>query len=66
MVVLYATPTCPKCRVLGSKMDAKHIEYTKEMDMEVLSQKGLSAVPYLEVDGQMMDFIQANKWINEQ
>ena len=44
----------------------KAIEYTKEMDMEVLSQKGLSTVPYLEVDGQMMDFIQANKWINEQ
>lgn len=66
MVVLYATPTCPKCHVLRSKMDAKHIEYTKEMDIEVLTQKGISTVPYLEVDGQIMDFAQANQWINAQ
>lgn len=65
-VILYSTPTCPKCKILGKKLDAKNIPYIKEMNEQILSAKGLSFVPWLEVDGQMMDFNTANKWINEQ
>lgn len=65
-VILYSTPTCPKCKILSKKLEAKNIPYIKEMDEQILSAKGLSFVPWLEVDGQMMDFNTANQWVNEQ
>lgn len=65
-IILYSTPTCPKCKILDKKLSAKNISYIKEMDEQILITKGLTFVPWLEVDGQMMDFNQANKWINEQ
>lgn len=66
MVTLYSTKTCPKCRVLGIKMDSKGIQYEKNEDVEVMQKKGLLTVPWLEVDGKMMDFNEANEWINQQ
>lgn len=66
MVTLYSTETCPKCRVLGIKMDSKGIQYEKNMNVEEMVQKGISTVPWLEVDEKMMDFNEANEWINKQ
>ena len=65
MPTLYSTH-CPKCQILKKKMDEKNIEYTEINSIKQMIDMGLTSVPWLEVDGQMMDFNQANKWINEQ
>lgn len=46
-------------------MDSKGIQYEKNEDVEVMKEKGLLTVPWLEVDGKMMDFNEAIKWVNE-
>ena len=64
-VILYTTH-CPKCSVLEKKLAAKNISYTEVTDVEIMTKKGFDAVPILEVDGTVMDFKEANTWVNEQ
>lgn len=64
-IILY-TQGCPKCQILEKKLAQKSIEYVEVNDTQQMLDMGLKSVPWLEVDGQMMDFNQANKWINEQ
>ena len=63
MVTLYSTG-CPRCIVLEKKLDMAGIEYEIVSDVDVMFSKGLRAAPYLEVDGEMMNFAKANTWIN--
>ena len=65
MLTLFSTG-CPKCRILEKKLAQKGIEYVEVNDTQQMLDMGLKSVPWLEVNGQMMDFNQANKWINEQ
>lgn len=62
-IVLYSTG-CPKCKVLEAKMKSKGIGYIEINDIEVLQAKNLMSLPYLEVDGELMDFVTAIKWVN--
>ena len=64
-VVLYSTG-CPRCEVLKSKLASKNIEYKEVTDEEYMLSIGLDEMPVLEVDGNRMNFGEANKWINEQ
>lgn len=64
-VILYTT-YCPKCSVLEKKMKAKNIEFDICDDMDIMEQKGFMSAPMLEVDGEVMDFMQANEWISGQ
>lgn len=63
-VVLY-TIDCPKCKVLETKLNSKNIPYEVFKDKDKMIKKGLSTMPVLEVDGRLLDFGQAVKWINE-
>lgn len=65
MPTLYSTH-CPKCQILEKKLAQKGIEYVEVNDTQQMLDMGLKSVPWLEANGQMMDFNQANKWINEQ
>lgn len=65
MPTLYSTH-CPKCQILEKKMAQKGIEYIEITDTQQMLDMGLKSVPWLEVDGQMMDFNTANQWVNEQ
>lgn len=64
MTILY-TQSCPKCKILEQKLKSKNIEYTEFTDVEKMLGMGFSTMPMLEVDGVVMDFGTANKWINE-
>lgn len=65
MPTLFSTG-CPKCQILKNKLKQKNIEYIEVNDTQQMLDMGLKSVPWLEVNGKMMDFNQANKWINEQ
>ena len=64
MIILYST-NCPKCKVLEQKLKSKNIEYIEFTDVNKMIEMGFSVMPMLEVDGVIMDFGTANKWINE-
>ena len=63
-VILYSTG-CPKCNILKKKLADAKIDYTVVEDIDVMLSKGLKDVPWLEVDGVLMNFIDSSKWINE-
>ena len=64
-VILYEHG-CPRCRVLKTKLDQKGIKYENINDVEVMKAKGFQEAPKLEIDGRVMDFKEAVKWIGEQ
>lgn len=63
MIVLYTT-NCPKCHVLETKLNAKGITYETNTDVKAMLAKGIVSAPYLEVDGELMDFVKAVEWVN--
>ena len=63
MVTLYTTH-CPKCKILEKKMADKNISYVECTDIDEMTKKDILSVPVLEVDGNMMDFVTANAWVN--
>ena len=64
MIILYTTH-CPKCKILTKKLTEKNIEYIEFTDVNKMIEMGFNVMPILEVDGIVMDFATANKWINE-
>lgn len=65
MTATLYTTHCPKCKILLERLEKKNITFETCEDMKILVAKGFKTVPMLEVDGQMMDFAQANKWVSE-
>ena len=63
-IVFYSTG-CPKCNILKKKLLEAGIEYLVVNDVDVMLEKGIKDVPWLEVDGKLMDFLSSVKWINE-
>ncbi len=63
-VILY-TSQCPKCEILTEKLNSKGICYEEITDINVMLKKGFDVMPMLEVNDKTMNFVQANKWINE-
>lgn len=63
MIILYSTD-CPRCHILEKKLDAAKIEYTTNKNVDEMLAKGMEAAPALEVNGELMDFGTAVKWIN--
>ena len=63
-VILYSTG-CPKRNILKKKLADAQIDYKVIEDVDVMVSKGLKEVPWLEVDGNLMNFVDSSKWINE-
>lgn len=64
MIILYSNG-CPKCNILKKKLKDKNISYIEENDQKIMLDMGLKTVPWLKVNEKLMDFYEANKWINE-
>ena len=64
-VILY-TIHCPKCDVLEAKLNMKKISFSVEDDVNVIQAKGMEVMPMLEVDGELLGFSDAVKWVNAQ
>lgn len=65
MVVFYTTG-CPKCWVLKKKLDAKGIKYEENNSVMEMLALGITQVPVLKVENQLLEFAEANNWINQQ
>ena len=66
-IILYTT-YCPKCKVLESKLNSKGLKYTiVDNEEEVISfgeKCGIMSAPILDYNGDILDFTQAIKKIN--
>jgi hypothetical protein len=51
---------------LESKLKEKNIDFTIENDVDKMLDMGIMTAPVLEVDGEILQFKDANDWINEQ
>ena len=63
-VILYST-NCPKCKVLEKKLGDSKIQYEVVTDEDLMIEKGFLSAPMLEVDGTVMDFGKAMKWLKQ-
>lgn len=63
-IILYSTG-CPKCNILKKKLADAQMEYSVVEDVDAMLSKGLKEVPWLEVDGNLMNFVDSSKWLNE-
>ena len=63
-VILYSTG-CPKCQVMKKKLTNAGINYEECNDTSIMQSKGIDSLPYLEVDGTLMNFANAVKWVGE-
>lgn len=57
---------CPNCLRLKAKLDNKKITYENITDKDLMISLGFKSAPKLEVNGEIMDFKQAMKWVEEQ
>ena len=62
-VTLYTTH-CPRCMVLEKKLNTKNVDYVENTDVDLMINKGIAAVPILEVDEKQLNFKEANEWLN--
>lgn len=65
MIVLYTTH-CPKCKVLESKLNKKNIKYNICEDINIIQNKGITALPALEINNEILTFKDAVNWVNNQ
>lgn len=63
MEIIFYSTHCPKCKVLEAKMKKAGLNYTEVDDVNEMMRLGLKSAPYLNVDGQMLDFVAANKFL---
>ena len=61
--ILYTTH-CPKCKILEKKLSDKSVSFETCEDTEIMKEKGVRSVPVLEVDGTMMPYYDAVKYVN--
>lgn len=64
-IVLYSTG-CPKCNILKKKLAEKSIPYIENNNVEEMTSLGIDYIPVLRVNGKLLQFKEANDWINQQ
>ena len=64
-VTLY-TIHCPKCKQLERMLDKANLQYEVCTDIDCMAALGIREAPYLQVNGMLMNFTQAWKWVKEQ
>lgn len=57
---------CPRCKVLKQKLQSKNIEYDEVTSVDDMLALGITEVPVLRVDGELLDFLKAIAWVNNQ
>ena len=62
--ILY-TIDCPACKILEKKLNAQGIEYDT-IDARENNPKNMTEFPQLEVNGEVMKYTDAVKWVKAQ
>ncbi len=65
MSITFYTTHCAKCKILKQKLDEKGIEYDICDDVNIMLSEGIRSAPVLEVDGEIMNYLNAVNWLKE-
>lgn len=65
MITVYTQPGCGRCQVLKKKLDMKGMEYTESQDVDKMLELEVTTLPAMEVDGELLMFEKAIKFVNE-
>lgn len=63
-IILFSTG-CPKCNVLKKKLDSADIKYVEISDVNYMTELGITTVPVLKVNEEMLSYMDAIKYINK-
>lgn len=63
MVVLYTTG-CPRCKILKKKLDEAGIEHTENNNVDEMLSLGISEVPVLKVNGELLNYNSSIEWLS--
>lgn len=63
MEIIFYSTHCPKCKVIETKLKQAGLEYTEFDNVEEMLAMGIRTAPMLKVDGKLMDFSEANKFL---
>ena len=64
MNIKFYSNNCPQCKILQEKLNRNKIQYDHITDINLMIDMGMTTMPMLEVDGIMMIFSEAIKWVN--
>lgn len=64
MIKLY-TIGCPKCLVLERKLKDAGIEYETVNDTDTIISKGITTLPFVEIDDKIMTFEEIINWLKQ-
>lgn len=62
-IILYTTH-CPRCEVLMKKLQDKNLNFDIVDDLEIIKEKGITIVPMLDINNNLLNFKEAVDWIN--
>lgn len=65
MEIIFYSTNCPKCKILEKKLTEKNIKFTKNNNVVEMAELGVDQVPVLSINGSLLNFVEANEWINE-
>lgn len=65
MNITFYSTGCPKCSVLKKKLEDKDIEFDAVTDIDKMLELGIMSAPALSVDGEILKFPDAIKWVND-
>ncbi len=64
-ITLYSNH-CPQCMLLKTKLNERGIQYEEINDIDIMLKKGFMSMPILVIDGEILKFAEALKWVNKQ
>lgn len=64
MEIIFYSTGCPKCSVLKQKLENKSINFNIVTDIDEMLKIGIQSAPILSVDGELLKFPEAIKWVN--
>lgn len=65
MEIIFYSTHCPKCKVIETKLKQAGLKYTEVDDVDEMIKLGFRVAPVLKVDDRVLNFAEANKFLNE-
>lgn len=67
-ITIFTLPTCPKCRVIKTKLSSAGVEFEECQDVDRMRELGIRSTPALLIGPEnriIRDFAEINSFVNE-
>ena len=63
--IIFYSIGCPNCKTLKYMLDKKGIQYNEINDVDYMMNEGIKSSPSLKVNGKILNFNEALKWLKD-